>query len=104
MSQSLVQMYTHLIFSTKNRAHMLPIGIRDELYAYLGGILRNLDSPALQIGGEIDHVHVLFSLSKNLALKKVVEELKKESSKWVKTKGRTFSTFYWQDGYGAFSV
>lgn len=51
-----------------------------------------------------DHIDILFVLSKNHALKKVVEEVKKGSSKWIKTKGEAFAAFYWQAGYGAFSV
>ena len=35
---------------------------------------------------------------------KFLEELKKQSSKWIKTKGPAYSHFYWQDGYGIFSV
>jgi hypothetical protein len=35
---------------------------------------------------------------------KLVEELKSHSSKWIKTKGEEYANFYWQDGYGAFSV
>ena len=56
------------------------------------------------IGGAADHVHILFCLSKNLALAKVIEEVKKGSSKWMKTQGPKFQDFHWQAGYGAFSV
>ena len=51
-----------------------------------------------------DHVHILFSLSKNYPLMKIVEEVKKGSSKWIKTKGPAFHKFQWQNGYGGFSV
>lgn len=56
------------------------------------------------IGGIEDHVHALFSLSKNYAVKKVVEEVKKDSSKWMKSNGPRNKDFYWQNGYAAFSV
>ena len=39
-----------------------------------------------------------------IALMKLLEEVKKNSSKWIKTKDSVFANFYWQDGYGAFSV
>jgi putative transposase len=58
--------------------------------------------PAIEVGGVVDHVHLLFVLSKNLGLSKVIEEVKKESSKWAK--GKVHPRFYWQGGYGAFSV
>ena len=104
MPQSLCKNFVHLIFSTKNREPFLKEDIRSEMYSYLGGILRSWDSPSITIGGIQDHIHILFLLSKNHALKKIVEEAKSSSSKWMKTKGTKFSNFYWQNGYGAFSV
>jgi len=74
------------------------------LFAYQAGIFKEWESPALIIGGVEDHLHALFSLSKNHPLKKIVEEVKKGSSKWMKTEGPRNAEFYWQAGYGAFSV
>jgi putative transposase len=104
MSQSLAKNTIHLIFSTKDRNCWLTEAIRPRLFAYLAGIFQQWESPALVIGGHNDHVHSLFVLSKNYPLKKVVEEIKKGSSKWIKTQGREFAGFAWQNGYGAFSV
>ena len=72
--------------------------------AYISGILNNMESPAIEINCVADHAHVLFNLSKKRSLSEVVEEIKKGSSKWVKTQGEAMSDFYWQSGYGAFSV
>ena len=104
MPQSLAKNLIHLIYSTKDRAPCLSPKIRDGLFAYKSGILKEWKSPSLLIGGVADHVHVLFCLSKNHALAKVIEELKKGSSKWLKTQGPEFRGFHWQAGYGAFSV
>ncbi len=104
MGQSLVQNYIHLVFSTKHRMPLITPSIEAELYAYLAGICNNLDCKAIKIGGHLDHVHILCKLSKKVALIKLLEELKSHSSKWIKTKGHEFDNFYWQDGYGAFSV
>ena len=104
MSQSLSRLIVHIVFSTKARTPILHESIRVELYKYLAGALRNLNSTAIQIGGTADHVHVLCLLSKNLALAKLVEELKTGSCKWLKTKGSEFHSFHWQNGYGGFSV
>ena len=104
MSQSLVKNLVHLVYSTKNRKPWIPLEIRDELYAYQAGIFNQWDSPAMAIGGAEDHVHALFSLSKNHALMKIVEEVKKGSSKWMKTEGPKNAEFYWQSGYAGFSV
>jgi putative transposase len=102
MPQSLTHIAVHLVFSTKNREPLIAPEARPELFAYRGGTLNALDCPAIEVGGVADHVHLLFVLSKNLAPAKVVEEVKKESSKWAKEK--VHPRFYWQGGYGAFSV
>ncbi len=104
MGQSLVKNYIHLVFSTKNRQPLITTSIEEELYSYLAGICNNLDCNAIKIGGYIDHVHILCMLSKKVTLIKLLEEIKSHSSKWIKTKGNEFKNFYWQDGYGAFSV
>ena len=104
MSQSLNRIYVHLIFSTKNRVPLITDDIKDELFNYLGGVCKNLECNPLQIVGYRDHVHILCLLSKKMTLVKLLEEVKSSSSKWIKTKDEKFSNFYWQSGYGAFSV
>jgi len=104
MPQSLVKNLIHLDFSTKNRDPFLADEIRPSLFAYQSGILKELQSPVLVIGGVADHVHVLFMLSKNHALAKVIEEVKTGSTKWIKTQSDRYRGFHWQSGYGAFSV
>jgi len=94
----------HVIFSTKERRHLIKAEVQSELYAYLAGTLKNLDSPCLAIGGTSNHVHLLAALSKKAALSDVVGELKKSSSKWIKTRGPAYQHFAWQEGYGAFSI
>lgn len=102
MAQSLTKQYSHIVFSTKNREKFINNKIKNELYSYIAGILKSLKSPAIIIGGTDDHIHILCILSKNYSISKIIEELKKNSSKWIKTKG--MSNFYWQRGYGAFSI
>ena len=104
MGQSLVKNYVHLIFSTKHRAPLIKPPVEQELHGYLGGICNNLGCHVLKVGGYTDHIHILCMLSKKIALMKLMEELKSHSSKWIKTKGVEYTNFYWQDGYGAFSV
>ena len=104
MPQSLAKLLVHLIYSTKNREPVLHGNIRDELHRYSAGILKELQSPAILINSVADHVHILYSHSKNYSPSKIVEEVKKGSSKWLKTKGEAYLNFHWQNGYGAFSV
>jgi REP element-mobilizing transposase RayT len=104
MSQSLVNNLVHLVYSTKHRQPWIPRNHRDGLFAYQAGIYQAWESPALVIGGVEDHVHALFLLSKNHPLKKIVEEVKKGSSRWMKIDRPTNADFHWQAGYAAFSV
>ena len=104
MPQSLVKNYIHITFSTKGRQPFIDKTIANELYAYLGGICKNYESNPVEIGGYIDHIHILCLLSRKIALMKLVEELKSHSSKWIKTKGDLYQNFYWQNGYGGFSI
>jgi putative transposase len=102
MPQSLSRILVHLVFSTKNREPFITSAHRDRTFAYLGGALNGLGCPVIAAGGMSDHVHLLLMLARTLALSKVVEEVKKESSKWAKE--CIHPAFYWQNGYGAFSV
>ena len=103
MSQTLTSLLVHLVFSTKNREPLITPDVEPNLFAYIGGILRNNQSRLLDAGGDRDHVHLLISQSKNLALSNLLKEVKGDSSLWIKSQGREFRYFHWQDGYGAFS-
>lgn len=104
MAQTLVSLLVHVIFSTKNREPLITPEIEPELFAYIGGILKNNESRLLDAGGTFDHVHLLISQSKNIALTSLMKDVKKDSSSWIKTKGSEFRDFHWQDGYGGFSI
>ena len=104
MPQSLTQLYAHLIFSTKNRQPFLDDEIRPRAHAYLATIIRDLESSYVVVGGVADHVHILFDMGKMRAPVEFVEKVKRESSKFIKTLGMKYHNFYWQRGYGMFSV
>jgi len=103
MSQTLTSLMVQLVFSTKNREQIITPEVEPELFAYIGGILRNYESVLLDAGGTSDHVHLVVSQSKNIALSGLLKEIKGASSSWIKSQGRWFRNFHWQDGYGAFS-
>ena len=104
MAQSLSRVYLHAIFSTKNRKALIDSSIEKELYSYMSKIFRECDSPSLIINGTEDHAHILFMLSRKTPICVVIENVKKGSSKWIKTKGPEYRNFYWQNGYGVFSI
>ena len=102
MGQSLSQIYIHLVFGTKFRKPHIKKELKEGLHSYIGGILNNMGCHPIKINSVPDHIHILFKLSKNLALAKAVESVKKDSSRWMKQNG--VPDFKWQIGYGAFSV
>lgn len=104
MGQSLVKNYVHLVFSTKYRQTLILPAIENELHSYLSGICNKLECQVIKVGGYTDHIHILCLLSKKITMMKLLEEIKSHSSKWIKTKGSEYENFYWQNGYGAFSV
>jgi putative transposase len=102
MPHSLSKILIHLVFGTKNRKPLINDIIISNLHAYIIGILKNLKCPSIQTNGTSDHIHILFSLGRVIMVSDLVEEVKKTSSKWMKLNGS--KDFFWQTGYGAFSI
>ena len=103
MPSTFLSLNYHIIFSTKDREPIIPPPWRDELHAYLGGILRDLGGVAQQVGGTADHVHVLAGLKATHCLADVLRDVKSGSSRWIHDEKRIRS-FGWQEGYGAVTV
>ena len=104
MAQSLSKLYVHIIFHVKNNSCHIRKQDKAELFAYIGSIIKDNESIPILINGVENHVHILCVLSKNIALAKLIEEIKRHSSRWIKTKDRHYIEFGWQGGYGGFSV
>jgi len=105
MPQSLARIVLHVIFSTKNRVPFLKnVDLRSRFHAYLADTLRQLDCEPILVNGVEDHIHILCNLSRTISVAKLIEEVKKNSSKWIKEQEPTYHDFFWQSGYGAFSV
>ena len=104
MPQSLSKVYLHITFSTKYRERRIDSSIEHRLFEYLGGICKGLECYPVKIGGYQNHVHILCTLSRKISQAVLLEELKKNSSKWIKSIDPKYQNFYWQRGYGVFSV
>jgi REP element-mobilizing transposase RayT len=104
MSQSLSKLYTHIVFHIKTTSVKIRANEKSELYTYIGSIIKDRQSIPIIINGVEDHIHILCVLSKNVALADFLEDIKKYSSRWIKTKDDYYKGFAWQGGYGAFSV
>jgi putative transposase len=101
---SYVSSYYHCVFGTKERRPLIPPDLSGRLWPFLGGIARQNDMKAIEIGGMPDHVHMLLSLPATLPIAKAMQLLKGGSSKWVHETFREHRLFAWQVKYGAFSV
>jgi REP element-mobilizing transposase RayT len=104
MPQSLAQILVHVVFSTKNREMVLFDSLRDELHAYIGGIVENQKGTLLKAGSVEDHIHLLIAHPRTCAPSDLIQEIKTGSSKWLKTKSKKLAQFHWQGGYGIFSI
>lgn len=104
MAQSLSKVLLHIVFSTKNRQKTISKHLRAKLHAYLAGVCRAKGSEAYRVGGTDDHVHIACTLPRTLTMAKLVEEIKKPSSSWMKQQEGGTAQFSWQAGYGIFSL
>lgn len=104
MAQSLSKLYVHLVFHIKYSSVEIRNTDKQRLYAYMGSVIKSNESIPIVINGIPDHIHILCIMSKNIALAKLMEEIKRHSSRWIKTLDSYYETFAWQGGYGGFSV
>ena len=104
MPQSLSKVIVHIIFSTKNRGPWLVSNVRPRVHAYVATICRDLGAELVRVGGVADHVHIVTTLPRTVTQAQLIEQIKKTSSKWIKALDARYRGFFWQRGYGAFSV
>lgn len=105
MPQSLDNVLIHTVFSTKDRNPFLSDpDFRCKVHAYVAGVANKLGCYAIKIGGTEDHVHLLTTLSRTIAMADFVKETKRAATDWIQKSGPGLSGFHWQRGYGIFSV
>lgn len=104
MSQSLSKLYVHIVYHIKSTSVEIRHTEKQKLYAYIGSVVKTNESIPIAINGTHDHIHILCVMSKNIALAKLVEEIKRHSSRWIKTLDEHYKSFAWQGGYAGFSV
>jgi REP element-mobilizing transposase RayT len=104
MPHSYTQLYYHIVFSTKNREPMMERGLRQALFPFIGGGIREEGGHALVVNGVEDRVHMLVRLRTDRALSDVVRNVKAYSSGWVHKQFPDAGMFAWQTGYAAFTV
>jgi REP element-mobilizing transposase RayT len=94
----------HIIFSTKDRQPHIDFDLRSRLFAYIGGVVRDIGGIPLVVNGTDDHVHQLVGVPAARSVSEIVRIVKSNSSKWVHEEFPNRRAFAWQSGYGAFSV
>ena len=104
MPQSLSQVIIHIVFSTKDREPWLDPAIRPRMHAYLATVCRDCKCEAYRVGGVADHVHIAARLGRTISQSELLEKIKKTSSASIKTQGPQYQLFFWQSGYGDFSI
>jgi REP element-mobilizing transposase RayT len=104
MPQSLSKVILHIIFSTKNREAWLDSNVRPRLHAYLATICRECGADFVHVDGVADHVHIVTTLPRTVSQAQMIEQMKKASSKWIKALDLRYRGFFWQRGYGVFSI
>jgi putative transposase len=104
MPQSFACLHYHLTFSSKHRQPLLTPDLSERIFEYIGGILKPHKGVLVAAGGTVDHVHLLVSLSRSMAVAEAVRLIKTNSSGWVHDIFPEQEGFAWQTGYGAFAV
>ncbi len=104
MSQSLCKIYLHIIFHVKTTSPLIQERHWERLHSYIGQIINNTGCQTMLVGGVSNHVHIVCQLSRNETVAHLVEEIKRNSSRWIKTIDSRYKHFAWQGGYAAFSV
>lgn len=104
MAQSLSKVYLHIVFHVKSTSPKIAEEHLERMHSYIGQLVNNTGCKVIRVGGMPDHVHVVCTLSRDTTIAHLVEELKRNSSRWIKTLDEGYKWFAWQNGYAVFSV
>ena len=104
MAQSLCKIYLHIIFHVKTISPQIANVHLERVHSYIGQLVNNTGCKVIRVGGIGDHVHIVCILARNENVAHLVEEVKRNSSRWIKTLAPTYEHFAWQNGYAVFSI
>lgn len=103
MANTYTQIHIQLVFAVQNRDSLIQKSWKNELYAYITGIIQNHNHKMMIINGVSNHIHILIGFRPTQALSELVQQIKRDSSKWINQNNFVRGKFEWQEGYGAFS-
>ena len=104
MANTYTQIFYHVVFAVRNRDSLITPTIKDDLYKYITGIITNQNQKLFIINGMPDHIHILINCKPNMNLSNNVRDIKEHSTKFINAKKNLRGKFYWQEGFGAFTV
>lgn len=97
-------LYYHIIFSTKNRQNFMNESQLEEMYKYMTGVIKSIETKLFLINGPSDHVHIALSTKPDISISDCVRAIKANTSRWIHQRFEESRDFAWQEGYSAFSV
>ena len=104
MANTYTKLNIHIVFHVKSTGVCIKNEDLPKVFAYIGGIVRNVDGYPLTVGGIENHIHILATIPKTMSVSEFVQKVKANSSRWIKTLDKYYESFAWQEGYGAFCV
>ena len=104
MAGKYLSLLVHFTWRTAGREPSIEADMRDDLYSYIGGIMKNKNAKLISAGGTSDHIHLYASMPSTISIADFVNAVKSNSSRWIHESSSRLRGFAWQDGYGAFSV
>ncbi len=104
MANTYTKLNIHIVFHVKSTSVCIKNEDLPKVFAYIGGIVRNVDGYPVTVGGIENHIHILATMPKTMSVSEFVQKIKANSSRWIKTLDKYYESFAWQEGYGAFCV
>ena len=104
MANTYTKLNIHIVFHVKSTGITIRQKDLGQVFAYIGGIIRNVGGYPITVGGITNHIHILATMPKTMSVSEFVQKIKANSSKWIKTIDEYYEDFAWQEGYGAFCV
>ena len=104
MAGKYLSLLVHFTWSTAGREPWIEADMREDLYSYIGGIMKNKNAKLISAGGMFDHIHLYASMPSTISIADFVNAVKSNFSRWIHESASRLRGFAWQEGYGAFSV
>lgn len=104
MANTYTKLNIHIVFHVKSTGICIKKEDLPQVFAYIGGVIRNIGGYPITVGGIENHIHILATMPKTMSVSEFVQKIKANSSRWIKTLDKYYESFAWQEGYGAFCV